>query len=259
MKLEELVVYKPKKVHSNFVDYIGFENEYFKVISRAPNGKNYTTQWNCLCKACGEYCVKNTSNLKRHKSCGCQKNQSIGAALVKDITNKKFGNLTVIEDTGKRTSSQNVIWKCKCDCGNYCEVSSNNLSRLHTTSCGCINYSIGAKNIENLLIKNNIKFNKEYSIKEIYFTNKNHPARFDFALIDNNNQIIRLIEYDGIQHYMQTWGIWKTRTTLEEQKERDELKNNWAKERNIPLVRIPYWERDNITLDMLLGDQYLIH
>lgn len=27
---------------------------------------------------------------------------------------------------------------------------------------------------------------------------------------------------------------------------------------NIPLVRIPYTERDNITLDMLLGDQYLV-
>ena len=73
MKFEELVEYKPKKVSSNFKDHTGFENEYFKVISRAPDGKNYTTQWNCLCKACGEYCIKNSSNLKVHKSCGCKK------------------------------------------------------------------------------------------------------------------------------------------------------------------------------------------
>lgn len=36
------------------------------------------------------------------------------------------------------------------------------------------------------------------------------------------------------------------------------MKNEWAKEHNIPLVRIPYWERDKITLDMILGDKYLV-
>lgn len=41
-------------------------------------------------------------------------------------------------------------------------------------------------------------------------------------------------------------------------KRRDNEKNEYALSHNIPLVRIPYWERDNITLDMLLGDQYLI-
>ena len=35
-------------------------------------------------------------------------------------------------------------------------------------------------------------------------------------------------------------------------------KFEWAAAHNIPLVRIPYCERDNITLDMLLGDQYLV-
>lgn len=25
-----------------------------------------------------------------------------------------------------------------------------------------------------------------------------------------------------------------------------------------PLIRIPYWERDNITLEMILGNKYLI-
>lgn len=258
MKFEELVEYKPKKVPGNFKDYTGFENEYFKVISRAPNGKNYTTQWNCLCKACGEYCIKNSSNLKVHKSCGCQKNKGIGKALRKDLTGKKFGNLTAIKYTGKSNSSGNAIWQCKCDCGNYCEVDSNNLTTLHTTSCGCINYSIGAKNIETILTENKIKFKAEYSIKEIYFTNKNNPARFDFAILDEKEQPIRFIEYDGIQHYVETWGSWKNRITLQEQQERDKKKNEFAKSKNIPLVRIPYWERDNITLDMILGNKYLI-
>jgi hypothetical protein len=38
----------------------------------------------------------------------------------------------------------------------------------------------------------------------------------------------------------------------------DLKKNKLAKEKNIPLVRIPYWERDNITLDLIFNDKYLI-
>lgn len=259
MKLEELETYQPLKPSpSNFKDLTGFENDYFKVISRAPNSKSKTTRWNCLCKACGEYCVKDTANLKIHKSCGCQKNSNIGKALRKDLTGQRFGNLVAINYAGKSNASGNAIWICRCDCGNICEVASNNLIAKHTTSCGCINYSIGAKMIEEILQNNNIKFYTEYSIKEIYFKNKDHPARFDFALYNDNNEIIRFIEYDGIQHYLTTWGVWAGHVTLEEQQRRDKIKNEYAISHNIPLVRIPYWERDNITLDLLLGDKYLI-
>ena len=36
------------------------------------------------------------------------------------------------------------------------------------------------------------------------------------------------------------------------------MKNDYAFTHNIPLVRIPYWERDHITLEMILGDEYII-
>ena len=41
-------------------------------------------------------------------------------------------------------------------------------------------------------------------------------------------------------------------------KNNDIIKNKSSKDNNIPLVRIPYWERDKMTLDMLLGKEYLI-
>ena len=31
-----------------------------------------------------------------------------------------------------------------------------------------------------------------------------------------------------------------------------------AKENNIPLIRIPYWKRDNINLELLFSNKYLI-
>ena len=43
---------------------------------------------------------------------------------------------------------------------------------------------------------------------------------------------------------------------LELQQQRDRVKNEYALSHDIPLVRIPYWERDRITLEMILGSTY---
>lgn len=52
-----------------------------------------------------------------------------------DLTNQKFGRLTVLErDYSKKRTS----WICKCDCGNIKTVSSSNLKQGHTQSCGCL-------------------------------------------------------------------------------------------------------------------------
>ena len=254
MKFDELIAFTPTKVPHNFKDLSNTENDYFKIISRAPN-INGRTAWNCQCKACGEYCVKETTNLNKHKSCGCARRENIGKALRKDLTGQRYGNLVAIEDTRRSNISGNAIWKCQCDCGSVCEVDSNNLISLHTTSCGCIKFSIGAKRISDILTLNNIPFIPEYRVSELgkYV---DYPYRFDFAIIDDELNVVRLIEYDGIQHYMDTWGAWKTKQTLAEQQLRDHKKNAWAIKNNIPLVRIPYWERDKITLEMILGSTY---
>ena len=74
-------------------------------------------------------------------------------------------------------------------------------------------------------------------------------GRYDFVILKNNTPI-RLIEFDGEQHYKNI-ANWDS---LELQQKRDQVKNEYALSHNIPLVRIPYWERDNITLDMIMGD-----
>lgn len=70
---------------------------------------------------------------------------------------------------------------------------------------------------------------------------------------------MRLIEFDGIQHYGDRSGVWNREDSLERRQERDNRKNKWAFENNIPLVRIPYWERDKITLEMILDPTYEVH
>lgn len=114
---------------------------------------------------------------------------------MEDITNIKFGHLVALEPTNKRSGTQ-VVWKCRCDCGNITEASSGSLKNGTTISCGCIR-SKGQEKISKLLNTNNLMYQTEKKFDNLKFGDSIwSKARFDFYV---NNQY--LIEYDGIQHY----------------------------------------------------------
>lgn len=52
-----------------------------------------------------------------------------------DITGKKFERLTCIEMAGR--SNGHVMWKFKCDCGNFITTRGSDVRQGKTTSCGC--------------------------------------------------------------------------------------------------------------------------
>lgn len=53
--------------------------------------------------------------------------------------------------TNKRSSDKSVIWHCKCDCGNECDVSGSHLRSGHTVSCGCNVIDVGRRNKKNII------------------------------------------------------------------------------------------------------------
>lgn len=57
--------------------------------------------------------------------------------MIKDLKNKRFGKLLVVEYNG------NGKWLCQCDCGNKTIVRSDYLRTRHTQSCGCIRKKYG--------------------------------------------------------------------------------------------------------------------
>lgn len=56
----------------------------------------------------------------------------------KDMTNLRFGRLTVLECVG-RDNNGNALWRCKCDCGKENIVDGCRLRKGNTKSCGCYN------------------------------------------------------------------------------------------------------------------------
>lgn len=59
---------------------------------------------------------------------------------VKDLTGQTFGELTVLEYTGKSVRGGGAVWLCKCSCGTLCEKTSNYLQSQskagRIVSCG---------------------------------------------------------------------------------------------------------------------------
>lgn len=55
----------------------------------------------------------------------------------KDISNKRFGRLVAIRPVGK-DKRNNMLWLCKCDCGNECIRATAELTKRNNHSCGCL-------------------------------------------------------------------------------------------------------------------------
>lgn len=57
--------------------------------------------------------------------------------MVRDLTGKHFGLLTAIEPVGKNKWG-NLLWKCKCQCGNEVVIPSEKLVQGRKRDCGCM-------------------------------------------------------------------------------------------------------------------------
>lgn len=58
-------------------------------------------------------------------------------AAVDCLIGKRFGNLVPIERLQERNQHGNVLYQCKCDCGNLHIATASNLSNNLVKSCGC--------------------------------------------------------------------------------------------------------------------------
>lgn len=70
--------------------------------------------------------------------------------------------------------------------------------------------------------------------------------RFDFGITDEQNNLLYLIEYNGIQHYE------KTIFSSELQNKYDVLKQKYCKEKNIPLIIIKYTQFNCLSINDLI-------
>lgn len=170
------------------------------------------------------------------KSCGCLKSEN---AIQRNKDNAEghigehWGNLT-IESCVKK--GNDYYYNCICDCGNKVQVLGKRLFSKTTTSCGCIN-SKANEEMAKILTKYNIPFKREYRFEDC---RDKACLPFDFALFNNQDELIGLIENNGDQHYSARGTQWNTPERLIYTQKHDYIKQKFAEDSGIPLLIIPY-------------------
>ena len=111
------------------------------------------------------------------------------------------------------------------------------------------NYYIKIENDNTRDGRNNIIFDTQYWFNDCINPQTNCKLLFDFYLPSYQC----LIEYDGEQHFKYTNQGWNNKDHFEQVQYRDEIKNQYCKEKGIKLIRIPYWDYDKIDIEYLLN------
>lgn len=147
------------------------------------------------------------------------------------------GNLLLNPEEYKDNHTPNLRIKCG-DCGETYVTTLANYEYNQKIRCDkCSNRtSVAERKVMEIFDKFNIKYDYNYNFDDC--RGKYKPLPFDFYLKDMET----IIETDGQHHYRPIWGIEHfTRT-----KEYDKIKNEYCLKNNIRLIRIPFWNFDNI-------------
>lgn len=239
------------------IDLVGMKFGRLTVVS-AVYIDGFGTMWNCDCD-CGGHTLVSGANLRSGitESCGCLHREMMTSKWSKDLTGQKFGKLTALYPSNKTSGERKRrMWHCICDCGNETDVVTDCLTSGSILSCGCVVTSYGEQQIDKMLRENNIDFLPQKTFSDLFGVDGG-LLRYDFAILNSENCIERLIEFDGPQHDKPA-DFFGGQAAYDKLVEHDKRKNEYAFIHNIPLVRIPYSQRDKITLDMLLGNQFTI-
>ncbi len=106
-------------------------------LEKVKGSVKVKTRWICLCD-CGNKATVATYQLTSGgtKSCGCLRKEMVSKRLTKNLIGRRFGRLVVVERNGSALGNY-ARWKCRCDCGEECNIISTNLLKGLTVSCGC--------------------------------------------------------------------------------------------------------------------------
>ena len=135
-------------------------------------------------------------------------------------------------------SGKKAWWICK-ECSHNWRTKIHKRS-LNNTGCPQCKQSKGEQEVRIVLENKYIKFKSQYTFDNLRDI---ELLRFDFGVLDINKNLVGLVEFDGIGHYdKDSFGEKSYKKT----KLHDQMKNTYCVKNNIPLLRIPYWEFDNV-------------
>lgn len=120
-------------------------NKYGKLTVIAPTEERIRKRvcWICECE-CGNQITVIGTDLRtgRKLDCGCVPHYNF-----KDETGNRYGRLTVLKQSNKKSKSRAILWDCQCDCGKMTTVVGSDLRSGKTKSCGCLEQDVRGQSL----------------------------------------------------------------------------------------------------------------
>jgi hypothetical protein len=236
--------------HKEFMErFYKCNNQYVEIIGKY---KGSDIKIKCKCLICGEEFETTPYRLlngTKHEKCANKLGSEKRKCDYEDLKQRINNVNPNIELLGEYINFHTKM-DFRCVCGEIHQATPIHLLRGGLCyKCGR-HKSKGEDAIENVLKTFKYDYIKQYKpIKE------NIRLAFDFALY-NSNVLVSIIEYDGEGHYKPIDFAGKgeewANKNFEIYQLRDSIKDQYCKDNNIPLLRIPYWDYKNI--DKILSD-----
>ena len=221
-----------KKTTEEFIKELKKVNNDIEILGEYVN--NYT-KIKCKCKIDGHKWETKPSHLLDGHGCPKCANNKMKKTTEEFIKELKETNED-IEILGEYVNNKTKIKvRCKID-GHEWEVIPKHL--LNKVGCPKCNKSKGEKRVAEYLDSRNIEYKPQYRFDNCK-SKKELP--FDFYIPSLN----MAIEYDGMQHF-EIIDYFGGLDRFIDTKIRDTIKTIYCKENNIKLIRIAYWDFDNI-------------
>jgi hypothetical protein len=225
-----------KKVHGNIYDYsfVEYKNSIIKV--------------KIVCQYHGEFEQTPTAHLSGHGCFYCgneriSKRQMMTQSQFIEKAKKVHGNKYSYKNSIYTGCYDKVIITCPIH-GDFSQQPSNH---LQSAGCPICVESKGEKIVAKTLEKIGLLFNRQARFRTCRLK---RILPFDFIVKTITNTVF-LIEYNGSPHYRPI--RWNKKMTEEKAKQiyedvkiRDKIKTKWAKDRGIPILVIPFWEKNQI-------------
>ena len=217
------------------------ENNNYKVIIKKEDIKCNTDILNYICSKHGfkSMRISNFISGKGCPECAEEKLSELFRLSNDEVEQRinQLGGVWLNKGCYINNAEKNLLIQCS-ECGKPFITSLSNYTQYGGQACPeCLKIeSNGERRIRHWLEANNILFKQEKWFEDC---RDQKPLPFDFYLFQYNI----CIEYDGEQHFSKE-GYF--RDTLQYIQMHDTIKNNYCFDNGIKLIRIPYWDYDNI-------------
>lgn len=231
LKIEEVIKRVEQKNENKLLnpeEYINYQTANLRILCGSC-GNEFTTSLASIDNsygACLKCSHKKTAKLLR-----------LSQKEVKYRIDAVNNNVLLNPEDYKDNHTSNLKIKCG-DCGNTYITTLANYEYNQKIRCDKCSQRISVAERKVMEVFDRFAISYDYNHNFDDCRGKYKPLPFDFYLED----MATIIETDGQHHYRPIWGIEHfTRTN-----EYDKIKNEYCSKNNIRLIRIPFWDFDNI-------------